>query len=516
MKYKKLLPFLFLVLLLLPSVLSLLSPGFFETDDGEWMVIRFSAFYQALSDGQFPVRFLGRLNFGYGYPVANFLYPGFMYLAVPIKLLGFSFVNSVKIIFVISMVGGGIFTFAWLSKVFDKTSALIGGVFYTYTPYHLFDLYKRGSVGEVLSLMWISFILWVIEEKNKLLISIGIFLLAISHNSLFLLFAPLLFVYGIIRKKLDPRESFITFGLGLLMSSFFTLPAIVELSYTSFSKIKISEISNYFASIELIGISSIVVLTLSLLVIYLNKFKENKETYLFIIISALSIFLSLNISDVVWKFLPSSLIQFPFRILSYLVVSSAFLSAYVLRSATKKKLAILFVFGTSIIVSSFPFLGPKVFFDKGDSFYSTNEATTTVKDEYTPYWVLEKPNKHFEKKVEILNSNQDVSGLTYNSKRIYFETAGESDRKVRINTIYYPGWNARVNGPNSNIMFDNSKGLMEINLPKGRNRVELIFSETPLRMASDLISVFAFVALLFWTRKSLFNSKITRRKNEKI
>ena len=61
--------------ILLASIL-LLWPlfyrGFFVTDDGDWMIIRLSAFYQSLAEGQFPVRFLGRLYHNYGYPVANF------------------------------------------------------------------------------------------------------------------------------------------------------------------------------------------------------------------------------------------------------------------------------------------------------------------------------------------------------------------------------------------------------------------------------------------------------------
>src|SRR3989338_6633625 len=101
---KKYLPIVILLLLMIPSIWFLLLPGFFESDDGEWMVISFSAFYQAFVDGQFPVRFLGRLNYGFGYPVANFLYPGFMYLAIPIKAVGFSFVDSIKIILIASMI----------------------------------------------------------------------------------------------------------------------------------------------------------------------------------------------------------------------------------------------------------------------------------------------------------------------------------------------------------------------------------------------------------------------------
>ena len=88
MKTKSNLFFLILVsLLTIPAIVGLLHPGFFVTDDGNWMIIRFSAFYETLRSGQFPVRFLYRLNNSYGYPVADFLYPLFMYLGVFFHIL---------------------------------------------------------------------------------------------------------------------------------------------------------------------------------------------------------------------------------------------------------------------------------------------------------------------------------------------------------------------------------------------------------------------------------------------
>jgi len=163
---------IFIVFLSIPAILPLLHPGFFQSDDGEWMIIRFSSFYQSFVDGQFPVRFLTRLNFEYGYPVANFLYPGFMYLGVPIHILGIGFVDTIKIIFGVSMIGSAIFCYLWLSRFFDKLSSLVGALFYLYTPYHLFDLYKRGSIGEVLAIGILPFILWQIERKSFFWVSI--------------------------------------------------------------------------------------------------------------------------------------------------------------------------------------------------------------------------------------------------------------------------------------------------------------------------------------------------------
>ncbi len=105
---------LILIAVIVLVCIPLFRPGFFVSDDGGWMVIRLSAFYQSLREGQFPVRFLGRLNHGYGYPVANFLYPGYMYIGSVIHFLGFSFVNTVKIILAGSVVVGTVLTYAGL------------------------------------------------------------------------------------------------------------------------------------------------------------------------------------------------------------------------------------------------------------------------------------------------------------------------------------------------------------------------------------------------------------------
>ena len=93
---KYILPLLFLCI---PAILPLLKPGFFESHDGNWMIIRFSAFHQSLVDGHFPVRWSGRLNHGYGYPALNFLYPLPFWLAEFFYIFTNSFVLSIKLVF---------------------------------------------------------------------------------------------------------------------------------------------------------------------------------------------------------------------------------------------------------------------------------------------------------------------------------------------------------------------------------------------------------------------------------
>ena len=93
---------LLIILLILPAVWFLLKPGFFPSDDGEWMVIRLTDFYRSFVSGLIPVRWGARLNFSYGYPVFNFLYPLSLYMGEAFYLVGLSAVWSIKLVFILS------------------------------------------------------------------------------------------------------------------------------------------------------------------------------------------------------------------------------------------------------------------------------------------------------------------------------------------------------------------------------------------------------------------------------
>jgi hypothetical protein len=66
--------------------------------------------------------------------------------------MGLSYVDSVKLIFIGSVMSGGIFTYLWLKKCTSEIPAFIGSLNFLFGPYLLFDIYKRGSIGEVLAL----------------------------------------------------------------------------------------------------------------------------------------------------------------------------------------------------------------------------------------------------------------------------------------------------------------------------------------------------------------------------
>ena len=77
---------------------SLIRPDFYQSHDGEAHVARFAAYHEAYSDGQFPARWAGNLNQGFGSPVFIFYYPLPGTVASLIHHLGISFENSFKIL----------------------------------------------------------------------------------------------------------------------------------------------------------------------------------------------------------------------------------------------------------------------------------------------------------------------------------------------------------------------------------------------------------------------------------
>jgi hypothetical protein len=499
---------LFLVLALVlafPAIIGLIHSGFPVTDDGGWMVIRFSAFFQTLRSGEFPVRFLMRLNNGYGYPVSDFLYPLFMYLSVPIHLIGINFVNTIKTLLILCIFSSSLFTFLWLRKLFDNVSSLVGAVVYTFFPYHLFDIYQRGSVGEVLSLSILPFVLWQMERRSLLWTSIGLSFLIMAHNTLAVLFMFLILPYALLEVYIAKDRMKISgfyclsLLLGFGLSAFFWLPALFDLRYTVFAKTQISDVGNYFADFGLFGVVALFVIFATIILIFLRRIevKKHRLTIIMLFIAIISIFLGSQPSAFLWKFLPSTFIQFPFRFLSLVIPSVAFLAACILSIFSPKiktLLGLLIVLFLAISVVTYTL--PKSYQNFPDSFYSTNQDTTTVKNEYMSSWAKEIPQVMATVKVQNLNGQEIINLLQSTPNKTVFNIFLTTQKTIQVNTIYFPGWYAYVNGRRAEIVYNNPRGLINLRLNKGVNNVEVVFKETPVRLFSDLVSIIGFAGLL--------------------
>jgi hypothetical protein len=475
-------------------IIPIFYSGFITTDDGNWMIIRLSAFYQSLREGQFPVRFLGRLNNSYGYPVSNFLYPGYLYIGSLLHGIGFSFVDAVKIILGGSVIIGGVFIYLWLKTFTSGVSAFIGTLSYLFAPYLLFDIYKRGSVGEVLAMTCAAASLYALERKKHALLTPAIFLLILSHNSLALLFALYVLSILIIRKNI---YGLVSFAIGVGMATFFWFPALYEKMYVRFDSITISNPYEYFVQGKLSYLFSISAV-FALCWFIAKRPKNISNIYMAGYIG--STLLATSLSRFLWGIEGfSRLFQFPFRMLSLSTVLGAYLVAIMVEKNSKKLR--LFIMVAIVLISFWQIRNAhnniaRTNYPEG--YYATNEATTTIRNEYMPKWAREIPQERPAARMVFEKGRGTIQFFTATTQRIEAKVFAEEDSILQINSIYYPGWGVLVNNIPTNISYDNPHGLIQFSLTSGSHTVLAEFRETIPRFIANCFSIFSFGLYIFF------------------
>lgn len=544
-KNKEILDLILIVLLTLPAIFSLLRPGFFPSHDGEWMVIRLTDFHRSFVAGQIPVRWAARLNYGFGYPVFNFLYPLSFYLGELFHLLGFSFVWSVKLVFIFGFLFSAFFMYLFCRQFWGRLGGLVSAILYVYTPYRFLDTYVRGSIGEALAFVFpplIFFAVQKIKDKwNNFYFVIGGLAFAglmASHNTMAMLFTFIFFgfCFGhffIFRQKNVLWRQLAVFPLGLLLACFFWLPALFDKRYVYFDQVMVSNFFVHFPTLRQLlvpcwgfgpslplsdqdtlsfqvglanlGVVSMVVLIFSLKALKLRLktdfIKKNFEILWFLFVFLFSFFSMLEVSSCGWQVVfVANLIQFPWRLLSLTTFSSAFLAGAIM-SLLKGRFKFVAALGvlTVAILLNYQYTKPEYFVDHPESFYATNEGTTTVANEYMPIWVKKPPTTHPQEKTEIISGRGKISRLNTNSKMVKFDLLAETAMEIQINIVYFPGWKVKINRQAAAIDYSNENGLIRLKTTPGNYQIEAKFEETPIRLLSDLISIvsFVFIAKLF-------------------
>ena len=480
-------PIIALLFLSLLILLPLLKPGFIVTDDGDWMVIRLTAFYQSFADGQFPVRFLTRLNYNYGYPVANFLYPGFLYIGSVLRLFKLPYPVIVEFILGGSVCISAVFLFLWLKKFFSHIPSFFGAASLLASPYVLYDLYKRGSVGELLSTALAIILLWSIESGYMWLLPPVTALFLISHNTVTLLLGICIVGYTVIRKKWD---AIVPFFIGLLTASFFWIPAFFERSFIRFDTVTVSNPYDYLKISQTLLVMNIPFFLPLIFLMRRKKSAYRREYLFFCIISILVIIGSSVIGGLFWG-APFFIrfIQFPYRLLAAVFIAGPWLLAYFISQLKEKRRIwvgiLLFLF---FFVGSMPLLWNVQSVIREEGFYTTNEGTTTVHDEYMPKWVKELPGERVFEKLIFFSGKGTLRIKTYSTKKIDASLKLDEESIIQFNTLYYPGWGAVLDGKPVELSYQNSKGVMQVIVPKGDHTISFEFRETAFRYVTDVVS----------------------------
>src|SRR5579859_8122639 len=109
--------FIYLVLIIIIGLLPLFDlfhAGLPVTHDGQDHVARIANFYQNLTEGVIIPRWAANLNWGYGHPILMFLYPLPSYIASLFHFIGFTLVDSTKLVFGLAFIVSGIGMYIWM------------------------------------------------------------------------------------------------------------------------------------------------------------------------------------------------------------------------------------------------------------------------------------------------------------------------------------------------------------------------------------------------------------------
>ena len=521
-----------LVLSIIPLV-SLLHSGLPFTHDGQDHVARIANFYQNLQEGNIIPRWAGNLNWGYGHPILEFLYPGPSYFASFFHFFGFSLVDSVKIVFGLGMLLSGIFMYLWLSAFLAPEASLIGSILYMYAPYRFVDLNVRGAIGENFVFIWLPLLLFCIYQLHKTkkisyVISGGIALalLILSHNAISLMFLPFIVFYGIylFPRSASPKSYVLNFislvVLGFILSAFFWVPAFVEGKYTLRNIVTVGGYLDRFVNLNSLiygqwnfggsgqftaqlGIIHWLGLILSpFAAIYFFR-KKNKLWILTLasfIYTFTAIFLMLSGSNFIWtKIMILQNFQFPWRFLSATTFGTAVLGAVVFSVLPKKFGRYLIIaFCVLILVLSKDYFYPRTYLQKHVSFYTGIYKGTTDTGESTPVWSVRFMEKSPKAHMEVIDGNAKITETKRTSTYHEYDVKVKNKTLFAENTLYFPGWEIKANNKPLQIQYQNMtyRGIMLFFLEPGNYRVQVQYKETKLRAFADAISVVAVFNIL--------------------
>lgn len=561
---EKLSPFLIIIILSIFAWKALLLSGYFSMHDDQ-QVVRLFEFNKSLLAGQFPVRWVAGLGFGYGYALFNFYPPLVYYVGELFHLIGFGFIDSVKIVWFLAIVGSGFAMYFLAKNLFGKTAGIIAALFYIYAPYHAVDAYIRGALAELSSFVWLPLILLFAHQtakfgklKHALWTGFFLALLMLTHNLIFLpFFGIFLFwflgvalIYG---KRKDWKLIIYHLSLIILLTfgltAFFWLPALWEKQFTLVDSLLIKNLASYkihFLCPEqlwqstwgfggsvpgcLDGVSfkigklHVLVSILALGVAFVNK-KHRGLILTAVSCLLIAVFMTTSYSSFIWDNIKELwYLQFPWRFLEFAVLFSSLLAGSLVLISENK---IFKTFVAAVLVLLLLFQNAKLFTPQKHFLTATDQLLTSDEKikwevsatsfEYMPKGVATKTtnlgilwidiDKSEIKKQKIKTKNFTAISEEFAPNKFKVIGSSKNGGLIEVQITNFPGWKVWVDGAEVEIKDNNKYKLITIKVPKGEHEIYGKFENTPVRTLGNLISLICLISLVIFIYGTRRNSQ---------
>lgn len=496
-------------------------------------------FDRCVKDLQLPCRWAPDVAFGYGEPLFNFYTQTPYVFGEIFHLAGLQIIDSVKIIFLLTIVLSGLSMYLLANQIWKNTNAaILSSVLYMYAPYRALDVWVRAALPEAMAFVIFPLMVYLANKfisngnkKNLLAFSLATALLILTHNLsllMFTLFLGIWLLYLVIKeKKFKVIPLFVGSGiLSVGISAFYLLPVIFESKFVNLTQTTVgyydfrghfagltqmlfSRFWGYGASLfgpdDDLGLSAgqiqWILPTIGLVLFWIFRKKEAKDLSVLTGIGWLALFLAHNKSTFIWEAIsPLSYLQFPWRWLAISTFSFALAGGGVMLLFKRKVLTASLLIAITII-SNVEFFREDIWYSITDKEQFSGprweEQRASALSDYWPNFG-EKPPSSPAPLEPTAQGKVVGEHLLKNTKVANYKIDLEKESEVVFPIAYFPGWNSA----SGQVYPSGDLGLTTLKLVAGMDQeVQLRFSNTPVRTLGNVISLIALLTATFLVKK---------------
>lgn len=443
----------------------------------------------------------------------------------------------------------GIFSFLWLQKITDKTTAFLGALFYMLLPYHLqVDLFHRLALAEFWAFAWMPLILYAVTEivsgskTGSLKLAIGYSLLIMTHLSTTLIFSPLPLLYAWVLSDRDKKLK-VAFNVlsgmifGLCLSAVYLLPVLMTQDNVVLSRMtegrgrydqgflisgEILQPIPWQGYWEFLSRSTLFTMMVSIIFIVPSWLSRNplirRIGIFWCSVSVIAAFMMYPWSDPLWRMLPTlQKIQFPWRfnmILSVAASASIVIGLYALKNETSRYERIARVFIFSIVIA-LAIIAGNLFLERSTRQLEPENLAIILHSlqfnegasEYLPRWVPDemvslvdnRTMKQTMPKLQVVAGDGRTQIRKWQPRHIEIFVQAQKKILLEVGQFFYPGWTAKAADGNTPYPLSPSgHGTLEIHIPEGEHLISITLDAGREEVIGRWVSLVSLIALIIW------------------
>jgi hypothetical protein len=355
-------------------------------------------------------------------------------------------------------------------------------------------------------------------------------LLILSHQAVALIGLPFLLAFSLVfcfpRHLLNWFHLIGTFLVGLLLSSYYWLPALIEARYTH--QTQYLQAIDLLAPLELfyspwrfgllyqgpqgelallLGyIQWFIIIIGGYIVIKRNLSPLAYKLLLFSLIClCLTLFMTTSLSASLWQIIPLiKHMQFSYRLLNITLILISLITSYVAHTFfTPIKFSLLFfllIFPTILNWGNrrmIPQSTDQQFIHSLPLITAQSEGLAPAAPIWTDPahpWLSQIPANH----METISGDLSILAETRTILSHKYQVRVNTSTLVKENTLYFPGWQLFDNGQPVaiNPSYPGYPGVITFTLPPGIHAVNLVFVDTPIRRLSLTFSLVTLIVVM--------------------